>query len=505
MFFKFAILVLSTLVFWTVPALSAFGYTSDSTHFTMDAGSTNPFIFKVNKSNGDITSILYKGVELQQQSPYSHINCGLGTATVSAAIVNSQYVKITAVASGLTHYYQNFHGTYVTANPSIGELRFIARLKSSNLPSAAYLGADTLGSTSTVEGSDVFIVNGQTRSKFYSNEGFIDDEVHCIWGSSAKVCMVIPDPVAYETSAGGPFMRDINYNNGRDYHALYWYMNSGHIRTEDPRLGLHGPYAMVFSQSGEPSKTLGSSFFSTLGISGYVATASRGCVSGAATGVPSGFPIVLRWYNTAAQYWAYASSNGQFTSPPMKGGTYTMVLYKDELKVATKSVTVNSESTTSSIIASTEGTQNTVPVGFRNAANQLTMHPSDTRMSSWRPLTYSVGSSIGENIHELCCKKWIPMAQIIAVNNPATITFSLSSVSGTYILRVGATLSFASARPQVKLNSWTSSTLAAPVKIDSRGFTRGGYRGYGKSYGYTIPIRNIFSGSGGETFLSPNL
>lgn len=25
--------------------------------------------------------------------------------------------------------------------------------------------------------------------------------------------MVIPDPTAYETSAGGPFMRDINYVN----------------------------------------------------------------------------------------------------------------------------------------------------------------------------------------------------------------------------------------------------------------------------------------------------
>lgn len=32
-----------------------------------------------------------------------------------------------------------------------------------------------------------------------------------IWGNDARVCMVIPDPTAYETSAGGPFMRDINY------------------------------------------------------------------------------------------------------------------------------------------------------------------------------------------------------------------------------------------------------------------------------------------------------
>lgn len=67
--------------------------------------------------------------------------------------------------------------TYTTAEPDIGELRFIARLNSKTLPSEYPFGAasTTGGSTSTVEGSDVFVVNGQTRSKFYSSERFIDD------------------------------------------------------------------------------------------------------------------------------------------------------------------------------------------------------------------------------------------------------------------------------------------------------------------------------------------
>ncbi|RPB16675.1 putative rhamnogalacturonate lyase A [Morchella conica CCBAS932] len=515
-------LVFAFLGFLTPLAHAAFGYTSDSTHFTVDANSANPLIFKVAKANGDITSILYRGVQLQQQSPYSHINSGLGTATVSASTIGS-YVKITVVASGLTQYYvvrdgdsTIFMATYVTAHPSVGELRFIARLESTYLPSAEYLGADTSSSTSTVEGSDVFIVNGQTRSKFYSSERFIDDEVHCIYGTDAKACMVIPDPTAYETSAGGPFMRDINYNNGGDYHALYWYMNSGHVRTEDARLGLHGPYALVFSRSGEPSGSLDTSFFSTLGISGYVPTASRGYVSGTATGIPSGFQTVLHWYNSAAQYWTYASSSGTFTSPPMKPGTYTMVLYKDELKVATKSVTVSAGSTTASgTIASTEGTRSTVwrigefngrPTGFRNADNQLRMHPTDSRMASWGPLTYTVGSSGTDAF---------PMAQVVAVNNPTTIKFSTTSISGTFILRIGTTLAFAGARPSITVNGWSSSTPAAPTKIDSRGLTRGAYRGYGESYDYTIPSGtivsgtntitiNAVSGSSGDMFLSPN-
>ena len=67
--------------------------------------------------------------------------------------------------------------THTTAQPTIGELRFIARLKSTSLPKEYPFGvvSTTVGSTSTVEGSDVFVVNGQIRSKFYSSERFIDD------------------------------------------------------------------------------------------------------------------------------------------------------------------------------------------------------------------------------------------------------------------------------------------------------------------------------------------
>ncbi|KAL7273879.1 hypothetical protein RUND412_003240 [Rhizina undulata] len=512
--------ILVALLSFANTAFAAFGYTSDSTYFTVDAGSTNSLVFKVNKSNGDITSIVYRGVELQNQSPYSHINSGLGTATVSATTIGD-YIKITVVATDLTQYYvvrsgdsTIFMATYITAQPSIGELRFIARLSSTYLPSGTYLGATTADSTSTVEGSDVFIVDGETRSKFYSSERFIDDQVHCIWGDDARACMVIPNPTAYETSAGGPFMRDINYNNGGDYHALYWYMNSGHVRTEDPRLGLHGPYAIVFSRSGTPSGSLDTSFFADLSISGYIATSGRGYVSGTVSGVSSSFNRVVHWYNTDAQYWTYANSN-TFTSPPMKPGTYTMILYRDEFNVASQSVTVAAGSTVTSNIASTEATRNTVwsigdfdgrPVGFRNAENQLRMHPTDSRMSDWGPLTYTVGTS---SLDEF------PMAQVKDVNNPTTITFSVTDISGTFVVRIGTTLAFSNGRPQIIVNSWTSSAPAAPTKIDSRGLTRGAYRGYGESYDFTLPSGtivsgtntiqiNVISGNTGDAFLSPN-
>jgi hypothetical protein len=81
------------------------------------------------------------------------------------------------------------------------------------------------------------------------------------------------------------------------------------------------------------------------------------------------------------------------------------------------------------------------PNGFLNAANQLRMHPSDSRMSSWSPATYTVGTSKVTSF---------PMALFKSVNSPLTIKFTASSSqTGAATLRIGTTLSFASGRPQV--------------------------------------------------------
>lgn len=412
--------------------------------------------------------------------------------------------------------------TYTTAEPSVGELRFIARLQASKLPLEYPFGvvSTTADSSSTVEGSDVFVVDGQTRSKFYSSQRFIDDYVQCVYRDSDAIhaCMLL-NSYSYEASSGGPFFRDINSNNVGDATNLYFYMNSGHVQTESWRMGLHGPYALQFSRSGVPTgKTMDTTFFADLGITGYVAPSGRGTVTGTATGVASGFDKVLHWYNSAAQYWAYADSSGKFTSPAMKPGTYTQVLYQGEYKVASSSVTVSAgKSTTANIAASTQsrttlfqiGEWDGQPTGFRNADKQLRMHPSDSRMSSWGPLTYTVGSSALTDV---------PMALFKGVNTPLTIKFTLSSsqASGAATLRVGTTLSFAGARPTVVINSYTPATPAAPTKIDSRGVTRGAYRGFGEVYDFSIPSGNLVSGSNtitvnvasgssGDMYLSPNI
>lgn len=412
--------------------------------------------------------------------------------------------------------------TNTQSEPSVGELRFIARLQSSKLPLEYPFGvvSTTAGSSSTVEGSDVFVVSGQTRSKFYSSERFIDDYVHCVYRDSDAIhACILLNSYSYEGSSGGPFFRDINSNNAGDATNLYFYMNSGHVQTESYRMGLHGPYALAFSRSGVPTgKSMDTTFFADLGISGYVAPSGRGTVTGTATGISSSFQKVLHWYNSNWQYWVYADSSGKFTSPPMKPGTYTQVLYQGELKVASSSVTVSAGQTTTANIAASTQSRTTLwqigdwdgqPTGFRNADNQLRMHPSDSRMSSWGPLTYTVGSSALTDV---------PMALFKSVNTPLTIKFTLTSAqaSGAATLRIGTTLSFAGGRPSATINSYNAATPAAPTKIDSRGVTRGAYRGFGEVYDYSIPAGtlvsgsntitvNVASGSSGDMYLQPNV
>lgn len=84
------------------------------------------------------------------------------------------------------------------------------------------------------------------------------------------------------------------------------------------------------------------------------------------------------------------------------------------------------------------------PTGFLNADLQLRMHPSDSRMSDWEPITYDVDSSSASDF---------PMAIFKEVNNPVTITFTLSSdQTGAATLRVGTTLAFAGGRASVEVS-----------------------------------------------------
>lgn len=151
-------------------------------------------------------------------------------------------------------------------------------------------------------------------------------------------------------------MRDINNQGTTDQQEFYYYMNSGHLRTEPWRMGLKGPYALVFSQTEPKSAKIDTSFFSKLSIPGYIPKSGRGYVNGTASGVPSNFQTVLHWHNEKYQYWVYADKGGSYKSPAMVPGTYNMVLYKQEFVVAKSRVSVTAGSETTKDIASAETT-----------------------------------------------------------------------------------------------------------------------------------------------------
>ncbi|RPB11856.1 RHGB_ASPAC Rhamnogalacturonase B [Morchella conica CCBAS932] len=501
--------------------LGAFQLTSTSSAYTVDTD--GGLVFSVSRTTGDILTLVYNSVDYQsKEGKWTHINSGLGTSTVTAATVGSDYIKITIVsaANPVTQYYVAkkgdsviYMGTYITGEVSPGELRWLARLDKTNLPTSIRDPASDNTGGVAIEGSDVFLADGTTRCKFYSSDRFIDDLVHTVSGPGVYISLVMPG-TAYETSSGGPFMRDINNQETSTQQEFTFYMNSGHLRTETWRMGLKGPYAAVFSSTGPASGTLDTSFFSGLDILGYVPQSGRGRVTGTASGVPSGFEAVIAWSNTENQYWTRASTSGSYTSPYMKPGTYTMKLYKQELLVATQTVTVTVGGSTTSNIASTEvvaaspvfriGEFDGQPFEFKNGDKFLGMHPSDTRMSAWGG-NYTVGVSTAADF---------PMALFAKTGGPATIKFMATSTAKR-TLRIATTLSFKTGRPSVVINgAWTGADPGAPVLIDSRGVTRGGYRGYGESYEWDVPAGTLVvgentlvvgvTGSGDAGFLSAN-
>lgn len=199
---------------------TAITLTTSTSSYTVDTESTDSLVVEFSRSNCDITSIKFRGTEIQVQSGLrSHIASGFSSPSVNAVTLTAggvNYVKVTCSQTELTHYYVLRNGVatvYMATNTTsplpIGELRWVGRFINSVLPlDEVNQASDELGNSGYFEGADVSRVGSETRSKYYSSQRFIDDQVHCLKGSALKACMLIPG-VAYETSSGGPFMRDM--------------------------------------------------------------------------------------------------------------------------------------------------------------------------------------------------------------------------------------------------------------------------------------------------------
>jgi len=277
-------------------------------------------------------------------------------------------------------------------------------------------------------------------------------------------------------------------------------MNSGHNQTEAVRVGLHGPYALRFTTGCTPAIP-DFSWMGSLNMTGWVPPSGRGGVSGGSiTGRDGHSAYLVGFANATAQYWAAAdASTGAFQSPNMKPGSYTVTVYKGELGVWTGSVNVTAGATTTmNAIAITAdpstataiwriGDWDGTPLELNNGANIGLMHPSDVRMNSWGPVTYTVGTSAASSF---------PAVQFRGANTPTTIRFNLTAAQvAAHTVRIGINSAYAGGRPTISIGNFNSATPAASTQPDSRSITIGTYRGNDMMYTYSVPASAFVAGT----------
>jgi rhamnogalacturonan endolyase len=509
----------AALLLSATSAFAAFGLTTAADHYQVDTGAG--LVFKVRRTDngsstqsaGDIMSLVWNGTEYQNQSRGSQINSGfdwlysgVSAVSVSAAVVNTNYIKVTVQAGNLTHYYlarsgypHIYMGTYFTTEPDVhGHVRYILRIPSSILPNGP-APSDIRNNTGAIESGDIFgMADGTTRSKHYSNMRLRDWSYIGATGSGVGLWIVRGNQ---EGGSGGPFYRSLLNQCGSDQEITY-IVNYGEAKTEEFRTGILNTYTFAATTGATPSTAIDTSWFSQMGLSGYVADSGRGRVTGVAiAGRDTAYTYTVGFANATAQYWTTArASDGYYSCSGMIPGTYTMTFYKNELAVRTESVTVtagginqlNTRTITADPSAVTPiwriGNWDGSPAEFRNGSSITTMHPSDVRLASWSPGTYVVGTSGNSNFP---CYQWKD------VNGNQVVQFNLSAaqITSAKTLRIGLTCAFSGARPRVTVNSWTSAIPGISTQPDTRTLTVGTYRGNNVTYTYTVPATALVAGT----------
>lgn len=447
----------------SVVAVSPFGLTSDATFFTVDTGAG--LVFKIRRTDngsstqsaGDIASMVYNGVQYQDQARGTQVNSGfdflytgVSAVNVSAETIGSDYIKVTVVAGNLTHYYMAkrgdpkiYMGTYFTTEPSTLNLaRFIVRVPIGVLPNGTPAGTpgglvdgawpdDLRGTSGAIESGDIFGFNsgpfaGQTRSKHYSNMRLKDWQY--IGGTGPNVGMwIVRDN--QEGGSGGPFYRSLLNQITSTNNEITYIVNYGEGQTEGFRMNRLNSYTLTFTDGSAPGP-VDTSWFGGMNLLGYVAPEARGNVFvPSITGRTGNFGYTVAFANATAQYWADADAgDGHASSDGMIPGDYTMTVYKNELAVASAPVTVTAGTTNivpavaigaDALVNSDDprgkwhiakgdpsmtqalfriGEWDGTPREFKNGDKITVMHPQDVRMASWFDTAtptnpYLVGSS----------------------------------------------------------------------------------------------------------------
>lgn len=521
-------------------ALAGFGLSTSNTFFTVDTG--NGLVFKVRRvssgssthSPGDIESLKIDGIEYQSPYKGSQINSGfdwlyndVNTASVAAQKMGDNTIKITVTAGRLTHYYMArrnerriYMATYFSEEPTVAPyVRYLFRIRHDRLPNGPE-PANLTNVVGTIESADIYkLANGETRSKHYSNERAKDWRFIGGTGNGVGIWVVRDN---FEGGNSGPFYRSLLIKNTKDTNEITYMMNYNQAQTEAFRTGILHHYTMVVTDGRSPETDIDTSWFKAMDLKGYVPNSRRGSVSGSGFyGMTGNYHYTVGFSNRQAQYWTMADDqSGAFSSPNMLPGRYTMTLYKNELALLEQPVTIEAGKTTqlASLHIDNDPRQEPVlwrvghwdgtPTEFLNGDKITTMHPSDVRMANWNTPTFVVGTSSSRDFPAYIWK---------SVNNDRQIEFTLSKSQSekSHVVRVGITVAYAGARPQIRVNNWGSNIPAKSVQPTTRTITVGTYRGNNTRFEFTVPASalkagknvltiSVASGSSGVTYLSPS-
>ncbi|WP_308366266.1 MULTISPECIES: rhamnogalacturonan lyase B N-terminal domain-containing protein [unclassified Microbulbifer] len=523
-------------------ARADFGLSESADFYTVDTGAG--LVFKVRRhdpgvntwSPGDISSLVYEGVEYQNWVRGSQINSGfdwlyrgVSAVDVSAETVGDDTIKVTVEAGDLTHYYMARRGyphiymaTHFTSEPNIhGLVRYIMRLSSALLPNGPE-PSDLRGTVSTVEARDIFALpNGETRSKHYSNHR-LKDWIHIGATGSGVGMWIIRDD--HEGGSGGPFYRSLLNQTTNNDQELTYIVNYGQAQTEAFRPGILNSYTFVVTGGEAPSGRPKTQWFADMGLKGYAPRSERGRIAGVGIeGMNPDYEYTVGFANASAQYWADVNplNGGHYSRKDMRPGTYTMTIYKNELEVGIQEVTVTAGETNVLPSISIEadpseapaiwriGDWDGTPLEFLNGDKLTKMHPSDVRIETWDPSDYIVGESVAADFPAYMWKD---------INNDHIVRFKLDSeqIAAGHTLRIGLTCAFAGGRPNIKVNDWTSAFQWPSSQPRSRSLTTGSYRCNNTIYSFDIPASafkpdpdewntltiTAISGSGASGFLS---
>jgi rhamnogalacturonan endolyase len=213
---------------------AAWGYRDDGKNYVVDTNAN--LVVSVSKTNGDMNSIKYNGVEYSGQGgKYSHVESGLGASvvTIKQYTTPANIIKITVKFGTLIHTLVFRYGNpnvYLFMNKkdaSVTVSRYILRIPPNLFTNNVNEDTDWIpdGAT-TIESGDIDGLNGQTWSKHYSGKLYgrtIDYDWVGYTNKNVGMYMIRSN---HEKAAGGPFFRSLvrrGGSGGPDLYDIYNY------------------------------------------------------------------------------------------------------------------------------------------------------------------------------------------------------------------------------------------------------------------------------------------